>query len=71
MRLGRNLVSPDDPNNNMALFSFTETLCKFSIAKLSIPKLGYSSVLIMLIDWSLQIKSFAIINLDGISTKLN
>ena len=53
---------------------------KFIIAKLSIRKLGSLSVLIILYtcsiistdeDPSLQIESSAIINLRGVSTKLN
>ena len=47
-------------------YNFMETPRKSIIAKLSIRKLGSSSVL----DLSLQIKSFAIINLRGVSTKL-
>ena len=55
------------------LFSFVETPRKFIIAELSIRKLGSSSVLIILMheDPSLQIESSAIINLRGVSTKLN
>ena len=58
-----------------------ETPRKFIIAKLSISKLGSSSVLIIQVliyniistdeDPSLRIESFAIINLRGVSTKLN
>ena len=52
-----------------------ETSRKFIIAKLSIGKLGSSSVLIISAlhdeDPSLPIESFAIINLRGDSTKLN
>ena len=53
-----------------------ETPRKFIIAELSIRKLGSSSVLIILIistdeDPSLWIESSAIINLRGVSTKLN
>ena len=51
---------------------------KFAIAKLSIRKLGPPSVLIILVviistdeDPSLRIESFAVINLRGVSTKLN
>ena len=59
----------------MYLFSFVETPRKFIIAKLSIRELGSSSVLIILAlhdgDPSLRIERFAIINLRGVSTKLN
>ena len=54
-----------------------ETPRKFIIAELSIRKLGSSSVLIILRiistdeDPSLRIESSAIINLRGVSTKLN
>ena len=54
-----------------------ETPRKFIIAELSIRKLGSSSVLIILCiistdeDPSLRIESSAIINLRGVSTKLN
>ena len=60
-----------------------ETPRKFIIAELSIRKLGSSSVLIILLlaliiniistdeDPSLRIESSAIINLRGVSTKLN
>ena len=55
-----------------------ETPGKFIIAELSIRKLGSSSVLIILYciistdeDPSLRIESSAIINLPGVSTKLN
>ena len=55
--------------------SFVETPRKFIIAELSIRKLGSSSVLICIIstdeDPSLRIESSAIINLRGVSTKLN
>ena len=64
--------------NTIYLFSFVETLRKFIIAELSIRKLGSSSVLIIpnnIIstdeDPSLRIESSAIINLRGVSTKLN
>ena len=64
--------------NTIYLLSFVETPRKFIIAKLSIRKLGSSSVLIILNgiistdeDPSLRIESFAIINLRGVSTKLN
>ena len=56
------------------LFSFVETPRKFIIAELSIRKLGSSSVLIIIStdeDPSLRIESSAIINLRGVSTKLN
>ena len=66
------------------LFSFVETPRKSIIAELSIRKLGSSSVLIILStvliivsiistdeDPSLRIESSAIINLRGVSTKLN
>ena len=55
-----------------------ETSLKFIIAKVSIRKLGCSSVLIIHNninstdkDPSLRIESFAIIDLRGVSTKLN
>ena len=54
-----------------------ETSRKFIIAELSIRKLGSSSVLIICAnnntdeDPSLRIESSAIINLRGVSTKLN
>ena len=57
-------------------YNFVETPRKFMIAKLSIRKLGSSSVLIIMLsintdeDQSLRIESFAIINLRGVSTKL-
>ena len=62
--------------NIIYLFSFVETPRKFMIAELSIRKLGSSSVLIILIistdeNSSLRIESLAIINLRGVSTKLN
>ena len=72
--------------NTIYLLSFVETPRKFIIAELSIRKLGSSSVLIIQIllaniisaniistdeDPSLRIESSAIINLRGISTKLN
>ena len=50
-------------------FGSVETPRKFIIAKLSIRKLGSSSVLI--VPSSLPIESFAIISLRGVSTKLN
>ena len=58
------------------MLSFVETPRKFIIAELSIRKLGSSSVLIIGIistdeDPSLRIESSAIINLRGVSTKLN
>ena len=63
--------------NTIYLFSFVETPRKFIIAVLSIRKLGSSSVLIIIRiistdeDPSLRIESTAIINLRGVSTKLN
>ena len=61
--------------NTIYLLSFVETPRKFIIAELSIRKLGSSSVLIIIIstdeDPSLRIESSAIINLRGVSTKLN
>ena len=61
--------------NIIYLFSFVETPRKFIIAELSIRKLGSSSVLIIpknyYEDPSLRIESSAIINLRGVSTKLN
>ena len=68
---------------SLYLLSFVETSRKFIIAELSIRKLGSSSVLIIhnnnnsasIIstdeDRSLRIESSAIINLRGVSTKLN
>ena len=60
------------------LFSFVETPRKFITAKLSIRKLGSSSVLMITTsiistdgDPSLRIESFAITNLRGAFTKLN
>ena len=52
---------------------FVETPRKFITAKLSIRKPGSSSVLIILLystdeDPGLQIESFAVINLRGVST---
>ena len=64
--------------NTIYFLSFVETPRKFIIAELSIRKLGSSSVLIIIIstistdeDPSLRIESSAIINLRGVSTKLN
>ena len=72
--------------NTIYLLSFVETPRKFIIAELSIRKLGSSSVLIIpqarifisainIISTdegpSLRIESSAIINLRGVSTKLN
>ena len=68
--------------NTIYLLSFVEIPRKFIIAELSIRKLGSSSVLIILTgnntgiistdeDPSLRIESSAIINLRGVSTKLN
>ena len=60
--------------NTIYLLSFVETPRKFIIAELSIRKLGSSSVLIIIStdeDPSLRIESSAIINLRGVSTKLN
>ena len=62
--------------NTIYLFSFVETPRKFIIAELSIRKLGSSSDLHFRIistdeDPSLRIESSAIINLRGVSTKLN
>ena len=56
-------------HNNVQIYlsSFVETPCKFIIAELLIRKLGSSSVLIM----SLRIESSAIINLCGVSIKLD
>ena len=51
--------------DNLYLLSFVETPRKFIIAELSIRKLGSSSVLII------KLESSAIINLRGVSTKLN
>ena len=50
-------------------FSFVKTTRKFIIVKLSICKLGSSSLLIMLI--MIRIESFAIIKLRDVFTKLN
>ena len=62
-------------DSSLYLLSFVETPRKFIIAELSIRKLGSSSVLIIIIstdeDPSLRIESSAIINLRGVSTKLN
>ena len=59
--------------NTIYLLSFVETPRKFIIAELSIRKLGSSAVLIINTDEdpSLRIESSAIINLRGVSTKLN
>ena len=70
--------------NTIYLLSFVETPRKFIIAELSICKLGSSSVLMKIStdedpsciistdeDPSLRIESSAIINLRGVSTKLN
>ena len=61
--------------NTIYLLSFVETPRKFIIAELSIRKLGSSSSSDLLIstdeDPSLRIESSAIINLRGVSTKLN
>ena len=58
--------------NTIYLLSFVETPRKFIIAELSIRKLGSSSVVISTDeDPSLWIESSAIINLRGVSTKLN
>ena len=60
--------------NTIYLLSFVETPRKFIIAELSIRKLESSSVLIIIStdeDPSLRIESSAIINLRGVSTKLN
>ena len=54
--------------NTIYLLSFVETPRKFIIAELSIRKLGSSSTDK---DPSLRIESSAIINLRGVSTKLN
>ena len=54
--------------NTIYLLSFVETPRKFIIAELSIRKLGYNSTDE---DPSLRIESSAIINLRGVSTKLN
>ena len=55
------------------LLSFVETPRKFIIAELSVHKLGSLSVLIIPTDEdpSLRIESSAIINLRGVSRKLN
>ena len=50
-------------------YNFVETPRKFTFAKLSIRKLGSSSVLNDE-DPSLRIEIFAILNLRGVSTKL-
>ena len=58
--------------NTIYLFSFVETPRKFVIAELSIRKLGSSSGIISTDEnSSLRIESSAIINLRGVSTKLN
>ena len=51
-------------------YNFVETPRKFIIAKLSVRKLGASSD-IRTEDPSLLIKSFAIVNLRGVHTKLH
>ena len=56
--------------NTIYLLSFVETPRKFIIAELSIRKLG-SSIISTDEDPSLRIESSAIINLRGVSTKLN
>ena len=59
--------------NTIYLFSFVETPRKFIIAELSIRKLGSSSALLAL----MKIRAYgskalhAVINLRGVSTKLN
>ena len=60
--------------NTIYLFSFVETPRKFIIAELSIRELGSSSSNTIIStdeDPSLWIESSAIINLRGVSTKLN
>ena len=64
--------------NTIYLFSFVETPRKFIVAELSNRKLGCSSVLIIYANIistdegpSLRIESSAMINLRGVSTKLN
>ena len=60
--------------NIIYLFSFVETPRKFITVELSIRKLGSSLVLIIIQsdeDPSLRIESSAVINLRGVSTKLN
>ena len=58
--------------NTICLFSFVETPRKFIIAQLSIRKLGiFISIISTDEDPSLQIESSAIMNLRGVSTKLN
>ena len=64
--------------NTIYLFSFVETPRKFIIAEPSIRKLGCSSVLIIYANIistdegpSLRIESSTMINLRGVSTKLN
>ena len=64
--------------NTIYLFSFVETPRKFIIAELSIRKLGSSPmksraycIISTDEDPSLRIESSAIINLHGVSTKLN
>ena len=58
--------------NTIYLLSFVETPRKFIIAELSIRKLGFSLYYYSTNeDPSLRIESSAIINLRGVSTKLN
>ena len=76
-QVAKNLSISSSCNKSSYLFSFMETPRKFIIARLSIRKLGSSSVLIIIIiistdeDPSLRNESFAIMNLRGVSTKLN
>ena len=57
--------------NTIYLLSFVETPRKFTIAELSIRKLGSSYYYGTDEDPSLRIESSAIINLRGVSTKRN
>ena len=60
--------------NTIYLFSFVETPRKLIIAELSIRKLGSSSVRIIHLLALMKIRAYgssAIINLRGVSTKLN
>ena len=66
--LVKNKISPQPKQVNVD-YNFVKTPHKFTVAKLSIRKLGSSPVLISE-DPSLRIVSFAIINLLGVSIKL-
>ena len=63
--------------DHILVYSFVETPLKFIIAELSIRKLGSSSVLMIELLALMKIRAYgskalhAIINLRGVSTKLN